>query len=113
MEHLEKSQEMPHYLFFPRQKIIPCTFRIRGTLVFLCPKEKERGRERERRRKKEREKESKREREKEKDTCRHISANPTNTHTCPHPHAHTHTHMCGRLYFYSKPPGPKGKPVKY
>jgi hypothetical protein len=41
---LEKSLEILHYMFRPRQKkIIPCTFRIRGTLVFLNPKERERG----------------------------------------------------------------------
>ncbi len=33
-------------MFCPRQKkIISRTFIIRGTLVFLCPKERERGRE--------------------------------------------------------------------
>jgi hypothetical protein len=40
---------MEHFLgnmFCPRQKkIISRTFIIRGTLVFLCPKERERGRE--------------------------------------------------------------------
>jgi hypothetical protein len=42
---------MPHYMFCPRQKkIISRTFKIRGTLVFLCPKERERQRERERER---------------------------------------------------------------
>jgi hypothetical protein len=49
---LKKSQEIPQYVFCPRQKIISCTFRIRGTLVFLCPyiykREREIKRERER-----------------------------------------------------------------
>ncbi len=34
---LEKSQEMPYYMFSPSlKKIISRTFKIRGTLVFLC-----------------------------------------------------------------------------
>jgi hypothetical protein len=45
-------------------KIIFCIFRIRGTLVFLCPKDKEEERrEGERERGRERERESERERE--------------------------------------------------
>ncbi len=44
---LEKHQEMPYYMFCPRQKkkIISRTFKIRGALVFLCPKEGEERRE--------------------------------------------------------------------
>jgi hypothetical protein len=43
---LEKPHEMPHYMFCPRQKkIISRTFKIRGALVFLCPKEGEERRE--------------------------------------------------------------------
>jgi hypothetical protein len=38
---LKKPQEIPHDMFFPRQKNIQ-TFKIKGTLVFLCPKERER-----------------------------------------------------------------------
>jgi flagellar biosynthesis/type III secretory pathway protein FliH len=49
---LKKPQKMPHYMFCPRQKkiIISMTFKIRGTLVFLCPKERERERVKERER---------------------------------------------------------------
>ncbi len=55
MEHFagffEKTQEMPHYMFFPRaKKIISRTFKIRGALVFLCPDERQRERESERER---------------------------------------------------------------
>jgi hypothetical protein len=60
---LEKPQEIPHCMFCPRQKkLISRTFKIRGTLVFLCPKERdrERARERERESKREQERESER-----------------------------------------------------
>jgi hypothetical protein len=51
---LEKLREMPHFVFCPRQKkIISMTFKIRGTLVFLCPKEQEKERESERERERE------------------------------------------------------------
>jgi hypothetical protein len=40
MGHIDKPQEMPHYMFCPTQKIFSRTFKIRGTLVFLCPKER-------------------------------------------------------------------------
>jgi hypothetical protein len=46
---LEKPQEMPHYMFYPDKKIISRTFKIRGSLVFLCPKEEERRERREER----------------------------------------------------------------
>jgi hypothetical protein len=47
-------------MFCPRQKkIISMTFKIRGTLVFLCPKGRERERERERKREREGESKSK------------------------------------------------------
>jgi hypothetical protein len=41
----KKPQQMPHYMVcFRQKKIISRTFKIRGTLVFLCPKERERER---------------------------------------------------------------------
>jgi hypothetical protein len=52
---LENPLKCPIMCFAPDKKIIFCTFRIRGTLVFLCPKEKERKRGRERDRDSERE----------------------------------------------------------
>jgi hypothetical protein len=71
---LEKSQEMSHYVFCHSQrKIIYCTFRIWGALVFLCPKDRERVREskkergeRDRKRERERERESEQELEGER-----------------------------------------------
>jgi hypothetical protein len=64
----EKFQEMPHSAFCPRpKKVIFRTFRIRGTLVFLCPKDKEEeGREGERERGRERRGERERERERKR-----------------------------------------------
>jgi hypothetical protein len=58
---------MPHYTvcFAPDKKIISKTFRIRGTLVFLCPKEREIEREREQEKS---ESESKSERESESES---------------------------------------------
>jgi hypothetical protein len=60
---------MSHYMFCPRQKkIISRTFKIRGSLGFLCPKVRDRESERERGRagkgkeKREREKENTKER---------------------------------------------------
>jgi hypothetical protein len=50
----------PLYILPQTKKIIPGTCRIRGTLVFLCPKQREREEERER------ERESERDREREK-----------------------------------------------
>ncbi len=38
---LEKPQEMPITCFAPDKKIISRTFKIRGTLVFLCRKERD------------------------------------------------------------------------
>jgi hypothetical protein len=32
---LEKPREMPHYMFFPRKKIISRTFKISGTLIVI------------------------------------------------------------------------------
>jgi hypothetical protein len=60
---------MPHYMFSPRQQIISRTFKIKGTLVFLCPKERERarGQEREGEQEQEREQERGRERERERE----------------------------------------------
>jgi hypothetical protein len=77
---LEKSLEIANYMFCFRQKIIPCTFRIRGTFV-LCTlrerervrervREREREKERERMRKKERMSENKRENERERERKR-------------------------------------------
>jgi hypothetical protein len=40
----------PLYVLLQTKKIISRTFKIRGTLVFLCPKEREREIERERER---------------------------------------------------------------
>ncbi len=50
--------------FSPYTKLIPCTFRIRGSLVFFVPEREREKKERERR-ESERESKSKREREKE------------------------------------------------
>jgi hypothetical protein len=51
------------YVFCPKQKIISRTFKIRGTLVFLCPKERERECKSERESKRKNKSISKRERE--------------------------------------------------
>ncbi len=69
---LKKSQEMPHYTYvFPQtKKILARTVKIRGTLVFLCPKERERERERERKREREIEQEQERERKRERERDR-------------------------------------------
>jgi hypothetical protein len=83
-----------------QQKIISRTFKIRGTLVFLCPKERERERDRggERAREKERERERERERgrgrEKERETERDREEKSVG-------------------HFISKPPGQSEKPANY
>jgi hypothetical protein len=43
---LKNSKKCPFICFASDDKIIPCTFGIRGILVFLCPKEREREKER-------------------------------------------------------------------
>ncbi len=40
-EGVKKSQEMTHYMLCPREKKISRTCKIRGTLVFFCPRERE------------------------------------------------------------------------
>jgi hypothetical protein len=59
----KNSQKCPIICFAPDKKIIYRTLKIRGALVFLCPKERERERERESKR--ESKSESKSERESE------------------------------------------------
>ncbi len=56
----------PLYVLPHTRKITSRTFKIRGTLVFLCPKERERESERERKSKRERVSESKSESESER-----------------------------------------------
>ncbi len=59
-EEYKKSASYIHYFLPQTKKLISRTFKIRGTLVFLCPKERDGDKERDRER--ERERESKRER---------------------------------------------------
>jgi hypothetical protein len=51
----KNPKKCPIMCFAPDKKIIFCTSRISGTLVFLCPKEKEREEREEREERKERE----------------------------------------------------------
>jgi hypothetical protein len=44
----KNPKKCPMICFAPDKKIISRTFKIRGTLVFLCPEERERARVRER-----------------------------------------------------------------
>jgi hypothetical protein len=59
----ENPKKCPIISFAPDKKIISRTFKIRGTLVFLCPKEREREKERERKREREQEQEQEQERD--------------------------------------------------
>jgi hypothetical protein len=63
---LEKPKKYPIICFAPDKKIISKTFKTRGTLVFLCPKERDR--EKERAREGEREQERAREQERESES---------------------------------------------
>jgi hypothetical protein len=60
-------RKVPLYVLPQTKKIISRTFKIRDTLVFLCPKERERERERERGRESESERERERDREMERE----------------------------------------------
>jgi hypothetical protein len=44
---LKNLKKCPDICFAPDKNVISRTFKIRGTLVFLCPRERERERERE------------------------------------------------------------------
>jgi hypothetical protein len=57
----------PLYILPQRKKILSRTFKISGTLVFLCPKDREREREREGKRERGRECEEERERKRERE----------------------------------------------
>ncbi len=62
----KNPKKCPIICFAPDKKIISRTLKIRGPLVFLCPKERERERERERDRERERERQRERERGRER-----------------------------------------------
>jgi hypothetical protein len=62
----KNPKKCPILCFAPDKKIISRTFKIRGALIFLCPKEKERERE-ERREKRDERRETRDKRQETKD----------------------------------------------
>ncbi len=77
---MHNSASYMHFVLPQTKKIIPRTFKIRGTLVFLCPKERYKdivrarkgkrqgkGKEKERKREMERERERERDRDRERE----------------------------------------------